>query len=145
MIAYIRFLLQLWKEGFVQWSPLGTYLATVHREGAAIWGGASTFNNLMRYAHPQVVFYILFNLNSISWYFLLFSSFGSNCVQLQVSMIDFSPGEKYLVTYSRHKPSNSSDANMIHQVEVNIFDVRTGKVRRNGTLNDFACGGPIFK
>lgn len=60
-------------------------------------------------------------------------------------MIDFSPGEKYLVTYSRHKPSNSSDANMIHQVEVNIFDVRTGKVRRNGTLNDFAFGGPIFK
>ncbi|KAK9924080.1 hypothetical protein M0R45_032468 [Rubus argutus] len=105
----------LWNEDFVQWSPLGTYLATVHREGAAIWGGASTFNHLMHYAHPQV------------------------------SMIDFSPGEKYLVTYSRHKSSNSSDANTIHQVEVNIFDVRTGKVRRNGTLNDFALGGPIFK
>ncbi|KAK9922831.1 hypothetical protein M0R45_031275 [Rubus argutus] len=66
-----------WNGGFVQWSPLGTYLATVHRDGAAIWEGASTFIHLMRYAHPQV------------------------------SMIDFSSGEKYLVTYSRHKPRNS--------------------------------------
>ncbi|KAJ1382255.1 Translation initiation factor, beta propellor-like domain [Sesbania bispinosa] len=29
-----------WTESFVQWSPLGTYLATVHRQGAAVWGGA---------------------------------------------------------------------------------------------------------
>ena len=50
------FLLQFWTESFVQWSPLGTYLATVHRQGAAVWGGASTFNRLMRYAHPQVDF-----------------------------------------------------------------------------------------
>ena len=48
------FPLQFWTESFVQWSPLGTYLATVHRQGAAVWGGASTFNRLMRYAHPQV-------------------------------------------------------------------------------------------
>ena len=48
---------QFWTESFVQWSPLGTYLATVHRQGAAVWGGASTFNRLMRYAHPQVIFF----------------------------------------------------------------------------------------
>ncbi|RZR94433.1 hypothetical protein BHM03_00023120 [Ensete ventricosum] len=29
---------QYWTESFVQWSPLGTYLATVHRQGAAVWG-----------------------------------------------------------------------------------------------------------
>lgn len=40
----------------MQWSPLGTYLATVHRQGSAVWGGASTFNRLMRYAHPQVIY-----------------------------------------------------------------------------------------
>ncbi|KAF3788378.1 Eukaryotic translation initiation factor 3 subunit B [Nymphaea thermarum] len=68
-----------WTESFVQWSPLGTYLATVHRQGAAVWGGATTFNRLMRYAHPQV------------------------------KLIDFSPGEKYLVTYSSHEPSNPRD------------------------------------
>lgn len=46
---------QYWTESFVQWSPQGTYLATVHRQGAAVWGGANTFNRLMRYAHAQVI------------------------------------------------------------------------------------------
>lgn len=112
-----------WTESFVQWSPLGTYLATVHRQGAAVWGGATTFNRLMRYAHPQV------------------------------KLIDFSPGEKYLVTYSSHEPSNPRDAN---RVVINIFDVRTGKVMRDfkGSADDFAVGGtggvtgvswPVFK
>ncbi|CAI0476704.1 unnamed protein product [Linum tenue] len=99
-----------WTEGYVQWSPLGTYLATVHRQGAAVWGGAETFNRLMRYAHPQV------------------------------KLIDFSPGEKYLVTYSSHEPSNPRDAN---RVIINIFDVRTGKVMRDfkGSADEFAIGG----
>ncbi|KVI00575.1 hypothetical protein Ccrd_021176 [Cynara cardunculus var. scolymus] len=99
-----------WTESFVQWSPLGTYLATVHRQGAAVWGGASTFNRLMRYAHPQV------------------------------KLIDFSPGEKYLVTYSSHEPSNPRDT---HRVVLNIFDVRTGKVMRDfkGSADEFAIGG----
>lgn len=100
---------QYWTESFVQWSPLGTYLATVHRQGAAIWGGDDTFNRLMRYAHPQV------------------------------RLIDFSPGEKYLVTCSCHETSNPLDAN---RVVINIFDVRTGKVMRDfkGTTNDFPVG-----
>ncbi|XP_070025650.1 eukaryotic translation initiation factor 3 subunit B-like [Nicotiana tabacum] len=99
-----------WTESFVQWSPLGTYLATVHRQGAAIWGGATTFNRLMRYAHPQV------------------------------KLIDFSPGERYLVTYSSHEPSNPRDT---HRVVLNIFDVRTGKVMRDfkGSADEFAVGG----
>ncbi|KAL8155139.1 hypothetical protein AgCh_000507 [Apium graveolens] len=99
-----------WTESYVQWSPLGTYLATVHRQGAAVWGGASTFNRLMRYAHPQV------------------------------KLIDFSPGEKYLVTYSSHEPSNPRDT---HKVLLNIFDVRTGKIMRDfkGSADDFAIGG----
>lgn len=112
-----------WTESFVQWSSLGTYLATIHRQGAAVWGGASTFNRLMRYAHPQV------------------------------KLIDFSPGEKYLVTYSSHEPSNPRDT---HRVVINIFDVRTGKVMRDfkGSADEFAVGGtggltgvswPIFR
>lgn len=99
-----------WTESFVQWSPLGTYLATVHRQGAAVWGGASTFNRLMRYAHPQV------------------------------KLIDFSPGERFLVTYSSHEPTNPLNK---HRVVLNIFDVRTGKVMRDfkGSADDFAIGG----
>ncbi|KAJ0973162.1 hypothetical protein J5N97_021121 [Dioscorea zingiberensis] len=101
---------QYWTEAFVQWSPLGTYLATVHRQGAAVWGGATTFNRLMRYAHPQV------------------------------KLIDFSPGEKYLITYSSHEPSNPRDT---HRVVLNIFDVRTGKVMRDfkGNADEFTTGG----
>lgn len=52
--VYVFSELQFWTESFVQWSPLGTYLATVHRQGAAVWGGSTSFNRLMRYAHPQV-------------------------------------------------------------------------------------------
>ncbi|PWA59454.1 eukaryotic translation initiation factor 3 subunit B [Artemisia annua] len=44
---------QCWIKSYVQWSPLGTYLATVHRQGVVVWGGASTFNQLMRYAHKE--------------------------------------------------------------------------------------------
>ncbi|CAA0826990.1 Eukaryotic translation initiation factor 3 subunit B, partial [Striga hermonthica] len=96
-----------WTDSFVQWSPLGTYLATVHRQGAAIWGGATTFNRLMRYAHPQV------------------------------KLIDFSPGERFLVTYSSHEPSNPRDT---HRVMITIFDVRTGKVMRDfkGSADEYS-------
>ncbi|XP_056699547.1 eukaryotic translation initiation factor 3 subunit B [Spinacia oleracea] len=114
---------RFWTESFVQWSPLGTYLATVHHQGAAVWGGADTFDRIHRYAHPMVKF------------------------------IDFSPGENFLVTYSSHEPSNPRDT---HRVVINIFDVRTGKVRRDfkGSADEFAVGGtggltgvnwPIFK
>ncbi|GFP90453.1 eukaryotic translation initiation factor 3 subunit b [Phtheirospermum japonicum] len=99
-----------WTESFVQWSPMGTYLATVHRQGAQVWGGATTFSRLARYAHPQV------------------------------KLIDFSPGERFLVTYSSHEPSNPRDT---HRVVINIFDVRTGKVMRDfkGSADEFAIGG----
>ncbi|KAL5994878.1 Eukaryotic translation initiation factor 3 subunit B [Asimina triloba] len=102
--------MNFWTESFVQWSPLGTYLATVHRQGAAVWGGSKTFNRLMRFAHPQVKF------------------------------IDFSPGEKYLITYSSQEPSNPRDT---HRVVLNIFDVRTGRVMRDfkGNADEFAVGG----
>ncbi|KAK9090559.1 hypothetical protein Sjap_023736 [Stephania japonica] len=99
-----------WTESFVQWSPLGTYLATVQQKGAAVWGGANTFNQIKLYEHPQV------------------------------KLIDFSPGEKYLVTYSSFKPTNPSDT---HRAVLNIFDVRTEKVMRDfkGSADEFAIGG----
>ncbi|OMO65967.1 hypothetical protein COLO4_30887 [Corchorus olitorius] len=106
-----------WTDSFVQWSPLGTYLATVHMEGAKIWGGPSSFDPLMRYDHPQF------------------------------KLIDFSPGEKYLVTYSSHEPSNRSDAN---RVVIKIFDVRTGQMKRDfeRSADEFAIAGvswPVFR
>lgn len=48
--AYRR---QNWTETFVQWSPMGNMLATMHRQGVAVWGGPS-FSRLMKYSHNYV-------------------------------------------------------------------------------------------
>ncbi|MFS7918298.1 putative eukaryotic translation initiation factor 3 subunit B [Helianthus anomalus] len=90
-----------WTESFVQWSPLGSCLATVYKQGAVVWGGASSFNKLMLYAHPHVLMIMVF----------LFPV----------------PGEKYMVTCSSHEPSKPRDT---HRVVLNIFDVRTGKIMK---------------
>nr|BAN20592.1 eukaryotic translation initiation factor 3 subunit B [Riptortus pedestris] len=42
-----------WTEMFIQWSPLGTYLATIHQKGVALWGGPS-FEQIMRFTHIEV-------------------------------------------------------------------------------------------
>lgn len=44
---------QHWTEAFLQWSPLGTYLASVHQQGVQLWGGAS-WSRQARFAHPFV-------------------------------------------------------------------------------------------
>jgi len=63
---------QHWSDMYVAWSPLGSYLATFHKQGIALWGGAS-WGKIARFAHPNV------------------------------KLIDFSPRENYLVTWS-HEP-----------------------------------------
>ena len=42
-----------WTESFVQWAPHGSLLATIHRQGIAVWGGAS-FARLCRMSHQKV-------------------------------------------------------------------------------------------
>jgi len=37
----------------VSWSPLGSYLATLHTPGVALWG-TSAFNRLRKFEHPKV-------------------------------------------------------------------------------------------
>ncbi|KII93546.1 hypothetical protein PLICRDRAFT_121832 [Plicaturopsis crispa FD-325 SS-3] len=61
-----------WTELYVSWSPLGTYLATLHRQGVQLWGGPS-WTGQQRFAHPLI------------------------------RLLDFSPCEQYLVTWS-HEP-----------------------------------------
>ena len=65
---------QKWGELYLQWSPLGTYLASLHRVGVALWSGPKLDGpigvNILRFTHP-----------------------GARLVQ-------FSPCEKYLVTWS---------------------------------------------
>ncbi|KAK9460698.1 uncharacterized protein V1516DRAFT_677403 [Lipomyces oligophaga] len=58
-----------WTETFISWSPLGTYLCSIHRQGIQLWGGEE-FGRKARFMHPGV------------------------------QLIDFSPCEKYLVSWS---------------------------------------------
>jgi translation initiation factor 3 subunit B len=112
-----------WTESFVQWSPMGNLIATMHRQGVAVWGGPS-FNRLMRYSHQNV------------------------------QLLEFSPAEKFMMTYSSIEPTNPREK---VQVLLNVFDTRSGKKLRifTGNMEDYAIGSsagpggalrwPIFK
>ena len=104
-----------WTESFVQWSPRGQMLATVHRQGAAVWGGPE-FGRLMRFSHPYV------------------------------RLIGFSPGEKYIVTFSSQESRKTGTT-----VNLSVFNVKTGEKLRTfvAPLEEFSVapapapgGGP---
>ena len=44
---------QHWTESYVQWSPLGNFITTIHRQGAATWGGPK-WERLQRFAHQNL-------------------------------------------------------------------------------------------
>lgn len=44
---------QHWTEAFVQWTPLGTYLTSVHAQGVQLWGGPK-WTRQRRFPHPFV-------------------------------------------------------------------------------------------
>ena len=95
---------QGWTEIFVQWSPTGTYLATMHGKGVQLWGGPS-WTRQTRFPHPYC------------------------------NMIDFSPAEKYLTTWS-FKPIEVTEDDPILSMEEDgknyiIWDVVTGKPLRS--------------
>ncbi|KAJ1997563.1 Translation initiation factor 3 subunit b, partial [Coemansia thaxteri] len=43
-----------WTEAHMQWSPLGSYMCTLHRLGLVLWGGPS-WKKLMRFVHFGVL------------------------------------------------------------------------------------------
>ncbi|KAI9594495.1 hypothetical protein BDF19DRAFT_445040 [Syncephalis fuscata] len=106
-----------WTETYVQWSPRGTYLITVHRQGVALWGGRS-WKKIMRFFHPGV------------------------------KLIDFSPNERYMVTWSNEPiqsgvPGSPFSADSEgHQIV--IWDVLSGVLLRTFPSNPDknAEGGP---
>eukprot|EP00123_Amoebidium_parasiticum_P007701 comp18298_c0_seq1/m.19342 comp18298_c0_seq1/g.19342 ORF comp18298_c0_seq1/g.19342 comp18298_c0_seq1/m.19342 type:complete len:664 (-) comp18298_c0_seq1:915-2906(-) len=83
-----------WTETYVVWSPKGSYLATFHRKGIALWAGPE-FTQVMRFPHTGV------------------------------KLIDFSPCEKYIVTWSNEVPDDPRDPQSII-----VWDVRTGRKLR---------------
>ncbi|KAF9044817.1 translation initiation factor eIF-3b [Hymenopellis radicata] len=60
-----------WKDFFyVAWSPLGTYIGTIHRQGVRLWGGPS-FKDQQRFAHPLVK---LFDFSPCEQYLVTWSN-----------------------------------------------------------------------
>ncbi|KAF3916790.1 hypothetical protein ABW20_dc0108331 [Dactylellina cionopaga] len=95
---------QFWTESFVRWSPLGTFLTSLHPQGVQLWGGAS-WKRMARFPHPAV------------------------------NLVDFSPNEKYLVTWS-NKPIVYQEGMPGLTPEEDgktyvVWDVQTGKLLRS--------------
>lgn len=98
-----------WTETFVQWSPLGTYLTTMHARGVQLWGGPN-WHRIHRIPHPFC------------------------------NLIDFSPGEKYLTTWS-FKPIEVQEDDPVLSMDEDgknyiIWDVATGKPLRSFQTHD---------
>lgn len=102
---------EFWTESFVQWSSHGYFLATMHRQGAALWGWPGgrhvPFQRVTRFNHPGV------------------------------RLIDFSPNEGYIVTYSSHDAKKAGDS---PSVLLNVWDTASGRKMRTfeGTVAEFS-------
>ncbi|KAI9796128.1 MAG: Translation initiation factor 3 subunit b [Piccolia ochrophora] len=95
---------QHWTESFVQWSPLGTYLTSMHQQGVQLWGGKS-WSRQKRFAHPFC------------------------------NLVDFSPNEKYLVSWS-NRPIEVDENHPVLSLEDDgknyvVWDIATGKPLRS--------------
>ncbi|KAI0796282.1 translation initiation factor eIF-3b [Irpex lacteus] len=103
-VAHVR---NGWTDLYVSWSPLGTYLASLHRQGVRLWGGQS-WEAQQRFAHPFV------------------------------KLIDFSPCENYLVTWSHDPiivPEGAQQGPQFFSPEdegntVAVWDIKTGNLLR---------------
>jgi translation initiation factor 3 subunit B len=91
----------------VSWSPQGTYIATLHRQGVRLWGGNS-WDHQARFAHPFV------------------------------KLLDFSPCEQYVVTWSHEPivvPENAPQGPEFFSPEdegnnIAVWDIKTGHLLR---------------
>jgi len=100
-----------WTESMVRWSPRGTYLATFHQKGIALWG-REPFDQLKKFSHPGV------------------------------SFIDFSPNERFLVTFSPQYDTYSKEPKSIH-----VWDLRInlGMPKRSFHVEPRNMTWPVLK
>jgi len=86
-----------WTESYVKFSPKGSYLATSHKQGIALWGGPD-FTRVGRFLHPNVTYF------------------------------QFSPCERYFVTYSKTSFTPEDPQNLI------IWETRSCLQKRSFSL-----------
>ncbi|TFK76998.1 translation initiation factor eIF-3b [Pluteus cervinus] len=103
-----------WKDFlYVAWSPLGTCIATIHRQGVRLWGGPS-WKHQQRFAHPLV------------------------------KLIEFSPCEQYIVSWSNEPivvPEGAQQGPQFFSPEdegnnLAVWDAKTGDLLRTFSTHD---------
>jgi translation initiation factor 3 subunit B len=101
-----------WTQLFVQWSPQGTFLASIHPQGVQLWGGAS-FSKQKQLPHPFV------------------------------QLIEYSPGETYLTTWSARpiQVEEGQQGPLTYEEDgknIVIWDLESGKPLRSFVAHDLA-------
>ena len=75
----------------MQWSPLGNYITTMHRQGAATWGGPK-WERLQRFAHPDLRlidyrYSLPVNSSVIKCAFIHYTRNNRMCMKVQLSVL----------------------------------------------------------
>ncbi|EFR03543.1 hypothetical protein MGYG_06539 [Nannizzia gypsea CBS 118893] len=101
-----------WTQLFVQWSPMGTYLASVHPQGIQLWGGPQ-FSKQKQFPHPFV------------------------------QLVEFSPQENYLTTWSSRPIQIEGAPGVLSYDEdgknIIVWDITTGKPLRSFVSHDLSA------
>uniref|UniRef100_V5IC96 Putative translation initiation factor 3 subunit b eif-3b n=1 Tax=Ixodes ricinus TaxID=34613 RepID=V5IC96_IXORI len=112
-----------WTDNLVMWSPLGTYLATFHQQGIALWGGPQ-YNQIMRFTH--------FGVKFIDF---------SPCENYLVTLSPPSPD-----TFHQPQRGGAGGPGGPEEAQVVIiWDIRTGMKRRSFTADPEMHTWPMFK
>jgi len=91
-----------WTETYVVWSPLGTFLATLHNKGIALWGGTD-FQRMQRLSHTGVEFV---DFSPQENYLVTFSPRAMQADEpLAIIIWDTKTGEKKRSFFAENPPS----------------------------------------
>jgi len=91
-----------WTETYERWSPMGTYLATCHNKGIALWGGRD-FERMGRLSHVGVEF---IDFSPCENYVVTFSPRLMNAEEpLAIIIWDTKTGEKKRSFFAENPPS----------------------------------------
>lgn len=110
-----------WSDGNVMWSPLGSYFATFHQQGIALWGGP-TYAQIMRFSH--------FGVKFIDF---------SPCENYLVSLSPPSPE-----AFQAQQKAGLSEEGAGSQVAI-IWDIRTGLKKRSFMADAEMTSWPMFR
>ncbi|PVU99008.1 hypothetical protein BB559_001066 [Furculomyces boomerangus] len=117
-----------WTETYFQWSPFGTFLVTLHRQGAALWGGPS-FKKIVRFVHLSVKFV---EFSPLETYFVTFSS---DPISLEAVDKALGSGNEHLNPFTDDDVGN----------HFCIWEVKTGRLLRSFPFVTKEDGTPVTK